>query len=260
MNHGYGPVLKHNYPTHEINGLTTATVRKLCRDNLRPPDLLNKASILLQYLKIFVPQGRYRSPMLYAIHITLWLTISFYFAIMVVEIFACTPREKIWNPLVVGRCVNPTAILIAAASSNVATDFAILVLPMYTLLHLQMPRKRKLGILAVFATGALAYMTSAVRLNASINMLRTGDMTFSIAVVGLWTFAEIAIGITVACLPCTPRFFKEMRTRWPPRTNDSSEPGGSSQQDWRHWEIFSAQREKIGNEIEMTVINGSEEG
>ena len=155
MNHGYGPVLKHNYPTHEINGLTTATVRKLCRDNLRPPDLLNKASILLQYLKIFVPQGRYRSPMLYAIHITLWLTISFYFAIMVVEIFACTPREKIWNPLVVGRCVHPTAILIAAASSNVATDFAILVLPMYTLLHLQMPRKRKLGILAGFATGAL---------------------------------------------------------------------------------------------------------
>ena len=78
---------------------------------------------------------------------------------LVASIFAiaqCTPREKIWNPLMTtGQCINTSAAYLSTAIFNVVTDFAILILPMQPLWKLQMPVKKKVLTTATFATGFL---------------------------------------------------------------------------------------------------------
>lgn len=78
---------------------------------------------------------------------------------LVATIFAiaqCSPRKKIWNPLMnTGHCIDTSAAYLSTAIFNVITDFAILILPMPILWKLQMPRKKKIQTTAVFATGFL---------------------------------------------------------------------------------------------------------
>jgi hypothetical protein len=71
------------------------------------------------------------------------------------EIFQCHPREKIWNPLIPGSCVDVRASFIFTASVNLVSDIMLLVLPIYFVLQLQMSLNRKIGISAIFASGLL---------------------------------------------------------------------------------------------------------
>ena len=64
-------------------------------------------------------------------------------------------QEKAWKPFLPGKCVNFNAILIAAATINVVSDFTILILPIRSIWNLKMPTRRKLGISSVFGVGLL---------------------------------------------------------------------------------------------------------
>ncbi|KAI9794021.1 MAG: hypothetical protein M1816_006646 [Peltula sp. TS41687] len=188
-----------------------------------------KVAILLQFKRIFVVTKR--SPMSYAIDIVLWLMVAFYFADLIVEIFHCIPREKIWNHQVPGRCVNINAALLATGVANALTDIIILILPMYPIYHLQISNKRKLGVAAIFATGLLACITSIVRLYLSVEFLHDPDVMYNLGPLGLWTFAEIAIGILVGCLPVLPRFVQHIGSQIKSSRlqSDSSSKSGNAQ-------------------------------
>lgn len=56
-----------------------------------------KLAILLQYKRLFVAHKR--DFVFYGIHVLIWTNLVFYFIETFLEIFACSPREKIWNPL-----------------------------------------------------------------------------------------------------------------------------------------------------------------
>lgn len=122
-------------------------------------DLLQSADFRYQAVdtaaisEIFVPGHKGRT--FYAIHTILWLNASFYLAVMLVQIFECVPREKIWNPMISGKCVNLPDTLICGAAINLVSDLSILVVPIKRVWHLQMTLNRKLGISAVFAAGIL---------------------------------------------------------------------------------------------------------
>ncbi len=118
-----------------------------------PLIFLTKLSILLQYLRIFVPN--HAGKLYYTVQFMIWLNLLFYIAATLVEIFTCMPRKKIWEPSTPGRCVNNGIVVIITAAINVISDFSILVLPLSSIWGLQMPRKRKIALSAVFATGLL---------------------------------------------------------------------------------------------------------
>ena len=59
-----------------------------------------KLAILLQYKRLFVAHKR--DFVFYGIHVLIWTNLLFYFIETFLEIFACSPREKIWNPLTPG--------------------------------------------------------------------------------------------------------------------------------------------------------------
>lgn len=116
---------------------------------------LVKLSLLLQYLKFFVPIRNY-SFMVLLTYLVIWSTSIFYIITTFFEIFPCTPREMFWNRLITnGHCFNINAVNITSAAINCFSDFVILLLPQGVIWRLQMPFRRKLGVSAIFLTGFL---------------------------------------------------------------------------------------------------------
>ena len=100
-----------------------------------PIMFFTKYAILLQYIRIFVPN--HKSTMFY------------------VSIFQCVPREKLWTPTLPGFCINYPVTLMVVGIFNVCSDFVILLLPMAWIWRLKMSTQRKLGVSSIFAFGAL---------------------------------------------------------------------------------------------------------
>ncbi|KAI0185626.1 hypothetical protein EV127DRAFT_485066 [Xylaria flabelliformis] len=113
----------------------------------------------------------------------IWANIAYYIALAFSFIFACVPREKIWNPDVEGHCVNTNASIISAGLINVLSDVTILLLPITAILGLNLPAKAKIGALAVFAVEPLFQELHV----------------------------EFATVFLVACAPLFPRLFRHLQ-------------------------------------------------
>ena len=119
-------------------------------------DVVVRLSILLQYLRIFAPTRRNNTLVFWGSHLLIWVNFVFYVIITFLEIFACSPIEKAWNPLIIdGHCYSIFAIYIAAAAVNTVSNFLIFCLPHSVIWNLQMSRGRKVGISALFIAGLL---------------------------------------------------------------------------------------------------------
>ena len=94
--------------------------------------------------------------MFIATHICIWSIFSFSVIYLFWNIFMCNPREKLWNPLITtGHCHDSNINSESSGIFNVLSDFAILILPMPCLWKLQMPMRKKILMVGVFATGFL---------------------------------------------------------------------------------------------------------
>jgi hypothetical protein len=67
----------------------------------------------------------------------------------------CIPPQALWDKTIPGHCINQTACLIASASINLVSDIFIIAVPIAGVMKLQLPTKKKVGVIAIFATGAL---------------------------------------------------------------------------------------------------------
>ena len=114
---------------------------------------LGKVAIALQYRRIFAPSRHGFA--FWLIQSLIWSTVIVYLAFTIWTINFCSPRERIWNPTIPGKCSNVRANMTASGSWNVFSDFAILVVPLYTIWHMNLPVNRKIGVSAVFATEIL---------------------------------------------------------------------------------------------------------
>lgn len=120
-----------------------------------PLSFLVKMAILLQYLRLFAPSRQLNQVMWYGAWSTAAACFCFYTIFMFWTLFYCTPRQKIWNTFVEGKCHDHGAIVISQGVFNMASDIVILLLPTRTLWQLQVPLARKIVITLLFATGLL---------------------------------------------------------------------------------------------------------
>ncbi|TVY39345.1 Satratoxin biosynthesis SC1 cluster protein [Lachnellula subtilissima] len=200
-----------------------------------------KLSILLQYMRIFVPRREGNMAMFVLIHIVLWADLAFYTADTLFEIFSCNPRELNWNKLIDhGSCFNIEALIISAGAINVVSDCVILFLPVFSIWRLQLSTKKKVQISAVFAFGLLACISSIIRLVYSILLFKTEDRTHAFIPTGLWSVAEVSIGFICSCLPVVPKFFQVMSERL--TTNKSNTTPSRS-----YYRSFDAQKSSASN-------------
>ena len=89
-----------------------------------------------------------------AIHVLIWIIFLFYLVVTFFQIFMCSPRERIWNKLITeGHCFDEDVAFRTIGMFNVISDLAILIVPMVPIWKLKLPLKRKILIIAIFATG-----------------------------------------------------------------------------------------------------------
>jgi hypothetical protein len=118
--------------------------------------MLLKVAILLSWIRLFTP-ARQRNAMFWISHVLIWSNILFYGIGTIVEIFQCTPREKIWNPVYKGgNCpINMTQHMIASLVINWVSDVVILILPQRVIWKLNISTAQKVGLSLLFAVGLL---------------------------------------------------------------------------------------------------------
>lgn len=109
-----------------------------------------KLSLLFLYHRLS-PQRHFRT----VVHIVMCIVTGYSFALIFVLIFSCRPIQMGWDAAITdGECVNRPAVYIATAIVNIVTDLCILVLPIPMVAKLKMPRRQKLGLMAMFIIGS----------------------------------------------------------------------------------------------------------
>lgn len=114
-----------------------------------------KFSIFLQYLGIFVPNRHANMGTFIVAQVIIAIIFLYYLIVTAFNIFICRPREKFWNRVLQGSCYNRTALSLSTGFFNIFSDFALLMLPLWSIWKLHVPVKKKLGLSAVFASGML---------------------------------------------------------------------------------------------------------
>ena len=67
----------------------------------------------------------------------------------------CVPVAKFWNPAVPGQCLSKPGLWFSNAAMHIATDLAILVIPIPALVALNLPKRQKVALIVIFALGGL---------------------------------------------------------------------------------------------------------
>ncbi|KAH7050334.1 hypothetical protein B0J12DRAFT_663989 [Macrophomina phaseolina] len=160
---------------------------------------LSKLSILAQYLRIFIARRTVQA---------IWACIVFVgaytFQSVIVGILSCNPPAKYWNPTIRGTCINYILYYYVAASLNIATDFAIILLPVPALRNLNVSRTKRIGVLFLFSIGGFGCVVSIIRLWTLYRLdlaVRAGDPSSANTLPALWSAIEIHVCIICACLP-----------------------------------------------------------
>ena len=113
-----------------------------------------KLSLLLLYLQLFSLKSKTRHLIFFGI-VFLGL---FYAGTTVSDGIICGPSLHMnWTQTLknFGRCNRATQQAVVVGIVNVVSDFYILILPIPTIMHLQLPKQKKVGVLAILTTGFL---------------------------------------------------------------------------------------------------------
>jgi hypothetical protein len=93
--------------------------------------------------------------------------IATFVASVIAGLFQCNPIAFAWDKTIKGgTCFNVTALFYANAGLNIFQDVFIYILPMRMLWEIQIPRKQKMALIAVFAVGGFVCVTGMLRLNS----------------------------------------------------------------------------------------------
>ncbi|CAD6592815.1 MAG: hypothetical protein ASARMPRED_006731 [Alectoria sarmentosa] len=214
-----------------------------------PAVWLAKASLLFQLIRIFTPVKS--GPVYWACHTLIWGNLAFYVSVFFSVIFECHPVWEVWNPSYGDHCINRNVVLVASSAVNIFSDLLNLLLPMWATWHLQMAPKRKAGIIAIFATALLAFVSSICRLIYSIRTFSNPDVSYLAAQTALWGLAEVATIILCTCFPIMPRclaLLKDHYSTYNSKFNSSPPPIDKT----RHLKIT-----KVGNAQSSMGISNS---
>ena len=112
--------------------------------------LCAKATILMQYYRVFATRPtRIASVVMIAV-------LAAYGTWAVVSAFLnCVPVEKFWKPSVSGHCLSKKGLWFSNAAMHITTDIAVFLIPLPALSALQLPKRQKIAMVAIFALGGL---------------------------------------------------------------------------------------------------------
>ncbi|KAH6972897.1 hypothetical protein BKA56DRAFT_592994 [Ilyonectria sp. MPI-CAGE-AT-0026] len=164
--------------------------------------LFIKASVLMFYLRFFV-DATFRM-VTYGV---LFVVVA-YSMVNVIATFALNCENN-------AACDQLFRVYITCAAVNVATDFAILLLPFWLLRPMKVPFARKVGIAVVLMGGGFVTGVSIYRLVITIRVDSEADVTYGWGESVKWSLIESWSGIICASLPCLKTVFSRYLPNFP---------------------------------------------
>lgn len=112
-----------------------------------------KASIVLLYHRIFLPIQFQKAVVRSAVWFVFWWNLLYTIALILTVTTECVGKE---DKVARGQeCLNQAALIISAAVINVVSDLMIFIIPIVAIWSLQLAKKSKFRVSAVFAVGAM---------------------------------------------------------------------------------------------------------
>ena len=105
-----------------------------------------------------------------------------------------TPTEQGRTSLLtVGRLFN--------SAFTMVTDVAVTILPMPQVRKLQLPKRQRRLLMALFGVGGMICLVSIVRLAGIYATTVAKDVSWENSLAALYSNVELAVGIIVGCVP-----------------------------------------------------------
>ncbi|KAI3580817.1 hypothetical protein IWW34DRAFT_831406 [Fusarium oxysporum f. sp. albedinis] len=208
-----------------IDSNTEANLLVMCTTlTYIPTTILSKLTLCFFYYRLS-PSLWYQ----YSVYFTGFLCSASLVGIWFSVLFACKPIAAGWDVrMSVGAtCINRPPIYITQAAFGCITDVMLLVLPIPTVIGLQMSTRQKLGLVGLFAIGSITLITSIVRLVLLLPSLSNPDQSWSLAEGCLWVIIEANLLIMCGSLPTLRVFLKNVAPRV---LGDKSTRKGSEEQ------------------------------
>jgi hypothetical protein len=130
----------------------------------------------------------------FAVYVTAFVCVAGLAGIWFSILFACQPVAAAWDVrlLLSAKCIDRGSVYITQAALGSITDVMLLVLPIPTVIGLQMRWRQKLGLLGMFGIGSVTLVTSIVRLVVLLPSLSSLDQTWALADSCLWMYVGIS--------------------------------------------------------------------
>lgn len=109
-----------------------------------------KISITVMLMRIFVTRKVKIAGNLLIVLSSIWILLT-----ILVGLLLCRPIEKNWNPAANGSCGDQYAGFAVVAAIDIFNELCLLVLPIPSLYKLQVRRRYKVALVAVFCTGVV---------------------------------------------------------------------------------------------------------
>ncbi|CEJ55395.1 hypothetical protein PMG11_01657 [Penicillium brasilianum] len=167
-----------------------------------------KMSILFLYLRIFPEIRLFRN----CVIATMVFTTVAIIIIVPMDIWQCVPVHAIWElKREDARCLNISGVAYASAGVNIATEIAVLILPLPLLRRLRTGIAQKVGLYALFGCGILVIGIASARVSTLSNVEAIHDPTYLNAGVFYWTCAETAVAHLCAAAPAIRPLYVKLR-------------------------------------------------
>ncbi|KAI4086369.1 MAG: hypothetical protein LQ344_007594 [Seirophora lacunosa] len=168
--------------------------------------MVTKLSVLCLYHRIFLQRTFRILTWVLGFIVVLWWIGAFF-----ADVLLCVPAEHLWRPDVPAHCGNRHLLGILEPLPWIATDLAILVMPLPFVWQLHLPAMQRVGLGGLFLLGGLALVSSCVRY--STLFITYEDLSWEITPAAIWTVIEANVTIIAACLIVSRPWFLKVNPK-----------------------------------------------
>ncbi|KAK2804505.1 hypothetical protein FQN50_006580, partial [Emmonsiellopsis sp. PD_5] len=120
----------------------------------------------------------------------------------ITTIFMCTPISIVWSPTFPVGCIDLLSFNYFNAAFHILTDIMLALLPIPILRHLQITKRRKIGLIVCFSVGLLTiFGTIARQVTNSIALNAGPEFSWHWSAAELCTVLEVNMAIICASVP-----------------------------------------------------------
>ncbi|KAK8122790.1 hypothetical protein PG984_011460 [Apiospora sp. TS-2023a] len=151
---------------------------------------------------------------------------SWWLALILTVVFDCAPVQKQWDPFMAeGDCINIFNVNLGIAATNIATDVAIMALPLRLIWSLRIRTLEKVVVMCCFALGTGVCAISVVRIVHLSDLHRKADVAGNSEEAIFLGVLEQNIAIICISLPSLRPLYARWRSRYhrPGRPTSPSE-------------------------------------